>query len=146
MHPREGGCILRATMVVGFGITDYFFDTDDYTSPLKVNFRNDIGFTPASGLTKQINVKIRSNIVTDQPSPYPFSDSQSYEFYSINEITNDIVLSQNGQIWRQDYISLVNPSLSCLRFEPENIQWCKGGREPREHKNPLYILPPPILG
>ena len=101
-------------MVVAFGITDYFFDTNDYTSPLKMDFRNDITFTPASGLKKQINVKIRSNIVTDQPSPYPFSDSQSYEFYSINEIKNDIILSQNGQIWRQDYISQVNPSPSCL--------------------------------
>ena len=74
-------------MVVGFGITDYFFDTDDYTSPLKLNFRNDIFFSLSSGLNKLIDVKIRSNIVTDQPSPYPFSDSQSYEFYSINEIT-----------------------------------------------------------
>ena len=46
------------------------------------------------------DVKIRSNIVTDQPSPYPFSDSQSYEFYSIKEITNDVVLSQNGQIFQ----------------------------------------------
>ena len=90
-------------MVVSFGITDYFFDTDDYTSPLKVNFRNDINFNPASGLNKLINVKIRSNIVADQPSPYPFSDSRSYEFYSINEITNDIVLSQNGQILKMTF-------------------------------------------
>ena len=87
-----------SSMVVAFGITDYFFDTDDYTSPLKMNFRNDINFYPASGLKKLINVKIRSNIVADQPSPYPFSDPQSYEFYSINEITNDIVSSQNNKI------------------------------------------------
>ena len=85
-------------MVVGFGITDYFFDIDDYTSPLKVNFQNDIIFTPVSGLNKLIDVKIRSNIVTDKPSPYPFSESQSYKFYSINEITNDISLSKKGQI------------------------------------------------
>ena len=99
---------------MSFGITDYFFDTDDYTSPLKVNIRNDIVFTPVSGLNKLIDVKIRSNIVTDQPSPYPFSDSQSYEFYSINEITNDIVLSQNGQILQMRF-SLDNQYLQMSR-------------------------------
>ena len=87
-------------MSIAFGITDYFFDTDDYSSPLKVNIRNDIVFTPASGLRKLINVKIRNNIVTDQPSPYPFTNSQFYEFYSIKEITNDVILSQNGQIFQ----------------------------------------------
>ena len=101
-------------MFVGFGITDYFFDTDDYTSPLKVNFRNDIIFTPASGLNKLIDVKIRSNIMTDQPSPYPFSESQSYEFYSINEITKDIVLSQNGEILQMRF-SLDNQYLQMSR-------------------------------
>ena len=44
------------SMTIAFAITDYFFDTDDYSSPLKVNFRNDIIFTPVSGLSKSIDV------------------------------------------------------------------------------------------
>ena len=52
--------------------------------------------------------------MTDKPSPYPFSDSQSYEFYSINEITNDIVLSQNGQILQMKF-SLDNQYLQMSR-------------------------------
>ena len=88
------------SMFVGFAITDYFFDIDDYTSPLKVNARNDVTFIPASGFTKVVNIKVRTNIVEDQPSPYPFSSSQSYEYYSIGEIVREVALSQNGQIFQ----------------------------------------------
>ena len=89
-----------SSMFVGFAITDYFFDIDDYSSPLKVNFRSDFTFYPASGFTKLINIKVRSNVVADEPNPYPFSSSQSYEFYSIGEIDRDMSISQNGQIFQ----------------------------------------------
>ena len=101
-------------MYVGFAITDYFFDIDDYTSPLKVNSRNDITFVPASGFTKVVNIKVRTNIVEDHPSPYPFSSSQSYEYYSIGEIVREVALSQNGQIF-QIVFSLDNEYLQISR-------------------------------
>ena len=86
------------SMFVGFAIADYYFDIDDYSSPLKVNARNDITFIPTSGFTKVVNVKVRTNIVEDHPSPYPFSNSHSYEYYSVGEIVREVALSQNGQI------------------------------------------------
>ena len=53
-----------------------------------------------------------------------------------------INFSANRSSRRQDYISLVNPSLSCLSslgFEPEHIQWGKGGRETaRMRKSTVY--------
>ena len=78
----EIATVLSGTSVA-LTITDYFFDIDDYYSPVKVNFRGDIVLNPMNDILKQTVIKVRDNKVIDHPSPYLFSNSHEYEFYYI---------------------------------------------------------------
>ena len=68
-----------------------------------------------------------------------------------SQLVNDFIqkIEMTALKRRQDYISLVNPSSSCLHkswIRARAEQWDKGGRGPSGRENLLYILPPPILG
>ena len=85
-------------MSLVFAVTDYYFDIDDYSSPIKMNFRSDISFGFTSNLTKYIVLNVRNNQVEDQPSPYPFSNTYNYNFYSIGDIKQDVFWSTNEML------------------------------------------------
>ena len=77
-------------MSLVFAFTDYYFDIDDYSSPIKMNLRSDIAFGFTPNLTKYIVLNVHNNQVTDQPSPYPFPNTYNYNFYSIGDIKQDV--------------------------------------------------------
>ena len=78
-----------------FAVTDYYFEIDDYSSPIKMNFRSDIAFGFTPNLKKFILLNVQNNQVTDQPSPYPFPNTYNYNFYSIGDIKQDVFWSSN---------------------------------------------------
>ena len=90
--------MLFSNLGIYLAVSDYFFDTDDYISPLKVNFRDDIVFYPTDGFLKLINIKVRYNTISDLASPYPFTNPSSYEFYSISNFKQDMNLDTNGNL------------------------------------------------
>ena len=90
--------MLFKNLKIYLAVSDYFFDTDDYSSPLKVNFRNDIAFYPTDGFLKLVNIKVKYNTISDLSSPYPFASSSSYEFYSISDIRQDMNLDTSGNL------------------------------------------------
>ena len=90
--------MLFKNLGVLLAVSDYFFDTDDYSSPLKVNFRNDVAFYPTDGFLKLVNIKVRYNTISDLSSPYQFASSSSYEFYSISDIKQDMNLDTSGNL------------------------------------------------
>ena len=67
------------------GMTDYYFDSEDYSNPVKIFVNADLSYYTLKGMTKSIDVRIRKNEVTDQKSPYYFTPSESYSFFSIGE-------------------------------------------------------------
>ena len=62
-----------------------YFDSEDYSNPVKIFVNADLSYYTLKGMTKSIDVRIRKNEVTDQKSPYYFVPSESYSFFSIGE-------------------------------------------------------------
>ena len=77
------------SLPVRMAITDYYFDVNDYENPKKVNLVNDFSYFLASGVTKDLLVKIRRNKAIDYHDPFPLSSSKDYDFFSIGNIKND---------------------------------------------------------
>ena len=62
-----------------------YFDSEDYSNPLKINVNSDLSYYTLKGVTKSIDIKIRKTEVTDQKSPYFFVPSESYSFFSVGD-------------------------------------------------------------
>ena len=71
------------------GISDYYFDSNDYSNPVKININTNNVFYLTSSLSKYVVIKIRRNDVTDTTNPSPFASSSSYSFFSIGETFQD---------------------------------------------------------
>ena len=66
-----------------------YFDSDDYTNPLKINLSTSVEFNTVPGTTKNVSVKIRRSDVSDVKNWYPFASSNNFSFLSIGDITQD---------------------------------------------------------
>ena len=73
-----------------FAISDYYFDTSDYSSPQKININSDYKYYTVPGLTKNINLKLRRNDVSDTSSPFFYATSNEFSFFSMSEASQDI--------------------------------------------------------
>ena len=51
---------------MGFSMADYYFDSDDYSTPLKINVNDELKFWAVSGITKTIELRIWRTDVTVQ--------------------------------------------------------------------------------
>ena len=71
------------------GITDYYFDSGDFSNPVKINISTNNVFTLIPSFTKSVKVMIRKNDVTDATSPLPFASSSSYSFFSVGQTIQD---------------------------------------------------------
>ena len=77
-------------MVISFIITNYYFDTSDYSSPVKVDINSGYEYSLIIGYKRQVNIKVRRNIVNDVTNYLPFAKSTAYSFFSIGDSTRDI--------------------------------------------------------
>ena len=77
------------SITVGMAITDFYFDINDYENPVKVNLADDFEYFPASGVTKDVLVKVRNNKARDYHQPFSLSSSKDHNFFSIGSIKND---------------------------------------------------------
>ena len=59
------------------GISDYYFDSNDYSNPVKININTNNVFYLTSSLSKYVAIKIRRNDVTDTTNPSPFASSST---------------------------------------------------------------------
>ena len=66
-----------------------YFDSDDYSSPLKINVNDALRFHLLNGYTKNVNLRVRRNDVSDQKSPYFIDPSDSYSFFSVGDVSQD---------------------------------------------------------
>ena len=92
------------SMSLIIAVTDYFFDIDDYSSPIKLNFRSDTAFGMSQNLFKLNTIKVKYNEITDQPNPLPFSSTNNYNFYSIGEISQDTYWAIDSNILEVDFV------------------------------------------
>ena len=49
-----------------FIITDYYFDPNDYSNPVKNTYNDKLKFYGVSGITKTAEIRMKRNDVTDQ--------------------------------------------------------------------------------
>ena len=75
---------------MSFLMTNYYFDTSDYSSPVKVDISSGYEYSLIPDYNRVVNIKIRRNTVTDVSSYLPFASSTEYSFFSIGDSTRDI--------------------------------------------------------
>ena len=85
--------INSATKDINIGIlmTNYYFDTSDYSQPLKVDVSNLYEYSSIQGFERIVNIKIRRNLAQDTTSYLPFASSKEYTYFSIGQDSKDIV-------------------------------------------------------
>lgn len=71
------------------GVSEYYFDSNDYSEPIKlnVNLENDIGLIPS--FRKYMQIDLRKNEVIDTTSPLPFAQSKLYTYFSYQGVFVD---------------------------------------------------------
>ena len=90
------------SLALGVLLTDYYFDSNDYSSPIKINLNDLFKFWGQNGMTKNIDLKIRRNDVVDYKSLIPFVSADSYTFLSIGDIFQDTsaLTNETNIVWR----------------------------------------------
>ena len=80
---------------VGLGVTNFYFDVEDYDSPVKALFTNDYEVAFLPGYTIEKTLKVRVNKVTDYTNLWYDFSPKEYLFYSIDS-SNDVIEPENG--------------------------------------------------
>ena len=83
---------------MSFAVSDYYFDSSDYSSPQKININDNLSYKMASGFTKNIKLRIRRNDVSDTTSPFFYATSNDYSFFSFGEASQDISSSDPNAV------------------------------------------------
>ena len=71
-------------------MTDYFFDGDNYDSPLQINPATGYEYIPISSMKKNVMIKIRQTLLIDGQNYFTSDFDQAYNFYSIGEQKIDL--------------------------------------------------------
>ena len=80
---------------VGLGITNFYFDVEDYESPIKALFVNDFDVAFLPGYTVEKHLKVKINRVTDYTNLWHGFSPKEYLFYSIDS-SFDVIEPENG--------------------------------------------------
>ena len=83
---------------MNLAITDYYFDSSDYSSPQKININDNLSYKMTSGFSKNIKLRIRRNDVSDTTSPFFYATSNDYSFFSFGEASQDISSSDPNAV------------------------------------------------
>ena len=103
-----------------FLLSNYYFDMNDYSNPVKNSIDDKLKFYALQNLQKDIEIRVRKNEVIDQNSPMFYVPSDQYNFFSIGETNQNlrplqgdtkiasikIVLDSNYQIINRQVYSL----------------------------------------
>ena len=84
-----------------------YFDSEDYTSPVKINVSNNPQFSTVPSTAKNINVKVRRTDVSDIKNWYPFAPTESYSFFSIGDATQDTSNRSYSSILKMFYFFIL---------------------------------------
>lgn len=68
------------------GVLNYYFDTEDYESPIKYRFEGQYDWPILPSFTLGRSVRIAKNIAYDKTSYWPFASTKKYEHYSVDKI------------------------------------------------------------
>ena len=96
-------------LAIGIFMTNYYFDTSDYSQPLKVDVSTQYEYSSIQGFERTINIKIRRNLVQDTTSYLPFASSKEYTYFSIGQDSKDIVYDSK------------NLAVFSIKFEIDNM-------------------------
>ena len=82
-------------MEANFIVSDYYFDSNDYSTPVKTSYNDRFTFYGVQGISKKIEFRMKRNSVSDQSSPFFFFPSKTYEYFSLSEINQEVQSSSN---------------------------------------------------
>ena len=80
---------------IGIMMTNYYFDTGDYSSPVKVDLSNDNEYSTLNNFKRIVRIKVKQNIVSDTTNYFPFASSNQLTYFSIGESARDLDYSPN---------------------------------------------------
>ena len=98
-----------------FIVSDYYFDSNDYSTPVKTSYNDRFTFYGVQGISKKIEFRMKRNTVLDQSSPFFFVSSKTYEYFSLNEINQEVQSSSNNGTILDIKIVLDNKNKITLR-------------------------------
>ena len=78
---------------IGVMMTSYYFDADDYSSPIKVDINNDNEYFTANDFIRLAQIKAKQNIVSDITNYLPLASSSQLSYFSVNESARDLIYS-----------------------------------------------------
>ena len=84
---------------IGLAVAEHYFDSDDYSEPIKlnVNVANNFGVIPS--FKKYIRFSLQNNELVDNKNQFPFTSSSKYSFFSIGEVKSDYYVSNEDIIF-----------------------------------------------
>ena len=82
---------------IGIGLIDYYFDSNDYSNPIKLNLNMDDEFPLVSSFKKSVKLKMRRNDVKDRSNSLPFASSDQYSFFSLGTASQVLFSEQPGK-------------------------------------------------
>ena len=89
-------------------MTNYYFDSSDYSNPVKVDIDNDNEFATINGFTRLARFKIQRSIVSDTTSYLPFASTDQITYFSRSSSDRDLSYKPNDNITNLRLICLTN--------------------------------------
>lgn len=99
---------------IGFGISDYYFDSKDYIDPIKVNLASNFEISILSDFTKEMFINIRKNEAIDYTRPWSFSNPVEYNYFSVGSESVDMFVPTDD-VFASVIFALDSESLSLER-------------------------------
>ena len=83
------------SLSIGVGLIDYYFDSSDYSNPVRLNLNLDDEYPMINSFRKSVTLKMRRNDVTDLKSSLPFASSDRYSFFSLG-VNSQLLFSEQS--------------------------------------------------
>ena len=83
-----------------FGITNYYFDVEDYNKPVNVTVENEFEFFLIPGFTVEKELRVRVNKAVDYTNPWFSIGAKEYTYYSIETVAERLQPENNDDLLR----------------------------------------------
>ena len=93
---------------IGVFMTNYYFDSSDYSNPVKVDIDNSNEFATINGFKRQARFKIQRSIVSDTTSYLPFASTDQITYFSLGASYRDFSYNPNDNIAKLILIFMKN--------------------------------------
>ena len=90
------------SLQIGVAFSEYYFDSNDYSNPIKINVNIDNFVGLMASYDKIVKLKLKRNELVDNKYILPFFPSNKYTYFSFGKISTDLTFedSDAGEIFQ----------------------------------------------